>query len=128
MVRETVYTFLGLCYLWGMYTMAMIIFSAGIISGAAWGVLYTDSVLQVTMATVVGGFAGSAAGAACFTALYLFSSNGGDDSFAPVEEKAVSAPVRESVRQLPGPSDEKRIKKIEKELNQLKKKRKKNLL
>ena len=114
--------------------MAIIIFLTGIISGSAWGIGYTDSVLHVTLAAIVGGFAGSAAAAACFTAMYLFSSKEEEGSESPVKERALSAPEENFARQLPGLSDakltkeEKRIKEIEGELNQLKKKRKKQIL
>ena len=86
-----------------MYAMATIIFLTGIISGAAWGIGYTDSVLHVAMAAAVGGFAGSVAAAACFTAMYLFSSK---------EEESSDDPAKE----------------VEGELNQLKNKRKKQIL
>ncbi|MCF8044980.1 MAG: hypothetical protein K9J83_03885 [Desulfarculaceae bacterium] len=97
----------------------------GIISGAAWGIAYTDSVVYIAMAAVVGGFVGSAAGAVCFAAMYLFSSKEEDGLENPGKKTALSAPEKNSVRKLPEPSDEKRMKEIEKELKRLRKKRKK---
>lgn len=108
-----------------MYITAMAIFMAGIISGTAWAIVYTDTLVHIAIAAVVGGFAGSAAGVVCFAALYLFSSKEEESLEDPIPENPVSVPEKNSVRQLPEPSDEKRIKEIEKELKQLKTKRKK---
>lgn len=111
-----------------MYVTATAIFMAGIIGGTAWGIAYTDSVLHIAMAAVVGGFAGSAAGAVCFAVLYLFSAKEGDGPEKPVEKNPLSLAEPESERKLPGSSNDKRIKEIEKELKSLKKKRnKKNI-
>ena len=103
----------------------MAIFMAGIIGGTGWGIVYTESVLHLFMATAVGGFTGSVAGTVCFAALYLFSSkeeNGPDES---AKEKALWLVGPDSERKLPGPEEKTRIREIEKELSRLKNKRNK---
>jgi hypothetical protein len=108
-----------------MYITAMVIFIAGVICGTAWGIAHTDSVLHIAMATVVGGFIGSAAGAVCFAVSYLFlSKEETDGSDEPVEKNTLSVHGNDSAGQLPDVSNKRRIKKMEKELNQLKKKKK----
>ena len=116
-----------------MYMTATAIFIAGITGGTAWGIAYTDSVLHIAVAAAVGGFAGSAAGAVCFAAMYLYSSKKeGDGSGEPGEEDMLSIVEPDPVPRLSGPSEEKpvlseekRRKEIEKELKRLKKKQKK---
>ncbi|MFO7753456.1 MAG: hypothetical protein R6V41_10090 [Desulfobacteraceae bacterium] len=104
-----------------MYITALVIFMAGIIAGTAWGITYADSALRIAAAAVVGGFAGSAAGAVCFTCMYLFSPEDKANPGSSTDEAALEAPETDPGRILSGPSDETRIREIEKELDHLKK-------
>lgn len=104
-----------------MYITALVIFFAGIIAGTAWGITYADSVLRIAAAAVVGGFAGSAAGALCFAGMYLFSAEDKEKPGYSADENTIDAPETDPGRILSGPSDETRIREIEKELDHLKK-------
>jgi len=111
-------------YICIMYISALFIFVIGICTGGLYGYLYLQTPWEMVFSLVTGGFVGSAAGGILFSYLY-FTAPG--ETLETTDLPPPKPPQKQQLKQIAlkkpvgQESDKKRIKRLKKEINLLKK-------
>lgn len=107
-----------------MYIIATLLLIIGALSGAIYGFVLEMPCLKIILYCFAGGFAGSAAGGLVFTYLYFTAPNDMDmdEILLPPPSKKVKWARLKTLVSMPE-SDRKRIKRLEKEIQETNNKR-----